>query len=551
MKKMHVVSVCAVLILVISCAAMCMGCGIFSACEDDNKEPPTYTVQYTDDTGTHQVSVTKGEVWKIEEIPEKFGYTFTGLFDAETGGTQYVNAQGSSLSAFTDKKNLVLFPQFAPIEYTVLLDYGDASVTGSRSIKVNYDADIAELPKNLTVQYKDFKGWYTEPNCGGTQIADAYGMVPQNAKLTEKTFDLSDPDGNVTLYAGFTWVKYTVTFYFGGSTPSEEMQVEHGTPVKNVCPETRVDGKAVLSWSESQGGAEWNGTITGGKVLYAKEWAPYIGFDTAGGDKQNPVIAQAGASIELPVPTRKNYKFLRWETQSGSTYTATTMPSTSLTVKAVWQAMLVFNENGGTDVADISVAAGQTVTLPAPTREGYFFAGWYTEAKEKYTATQMPSEGMALKAGWYKAKTEVKVILAGNETMQCTSNKWTMVSSLTMDFSKFLPDDFNDTVTLLVKYKAKHKRGSSQDPKKVAIGFYSKSSVSSEYLLKSASTSHSTSDYSSEKVQFNAKLQGNKVYVAIASDGFTNYLMGNSEYGGVFSDISVSITYPLTAKLYV
>ena len=92
MKRRICITTVAVAITLIasSCFGSCFGCGDYDGGE--SPEPITYTVQYTDDGGVHTVTVTKGEPYSISAIPEKFGYEFLGLFDAETGGTKFVNA---------------------------------------------------------------------------------------------------------------------------------------------------------------------------------------------------------------------------------------------------------------------------------------------------------------------------------------------------------------------------------------------------------------------------------------------------------------------------
>ncbi len=43
---------------------------------------------------------------------------------------------------------------------------------------------------------------------------------------------------------------------------------------------------------------------------------------------------------------------------------------------------VTFDSNGGSDVAKQTVTSGEKVNKPAdPTREGYEFAGWYTDSK--------------------------------------------------------------------------------------------------------------------------------------------------------------------------
>lgn len=400
------------------CTMFLTGCGLLGVSgSDDNGTPTEYTIQYTDDAGTHTLTVTDGAPYALEVLPERVGYDFLGLFDAEAGGTQYVSASGASLAPFTDKKNMVLFPQFAAKEYTVVLDYQGAEVTGQRSVTVKYGEKLPELPKNLSKEHSVFAGWYTEENCGGTQVADAYGLIPDKSTLNTSLFDISAGE-YLYLYAGFDVETFTVTFNFGSGIPSEEMEVEYNTPVSEVIPETRNEqGQAVLSWSKTSGGDQlFTGNITDDTVLYAVEWAPVIELDLNGGTGKTAVIARAGAAVALPTPERENYKFLYWETMSGDEADITEMPANGAQLKAVWQAMLVFDENGGTEVKDISQAAGTAVTLPTPEKEGFIFAGWYTADKEPYTSGSMPSASVELKAGWYASKEITLDYASGDET---------------------------------------------------------------------------------------------------------------------------------------
>ncbi len=76
------------------------------------KEVLSYTIMYSNGEDVHTLTVKTGELWYIQEIPTKSGYTFKGYFDAEEGGTQYTTADGVCLSAFYETEHLVLYPQF-------------------------------------------------------------------------------------------------------------------------------------------------------------------------------------------------------------------------------------------------------------------------------------------------------------------------------------------------------------------------------------------------------------------------------------------------------
>ena len=399
-------------------ASMILICVVLMGCSFFNSTPKNYTIQYSDEAGTHTLTVTEGMPYSLENIPYKYGYEFLGLYDAQTGGTQYVGATGASLAPYKDKENKVLFPQFKPIDYTVILNYGEATITGERSFTVAYGTTLPELPRNLVLEHNKFTGWYTEAEEKGTQIADTYGNLPLVSVLNEENFKL-DESKRIYLYAGFSLETYTVTFCFDEGLPSEKVAVLYNTPISQIVPKTRNSKKkAGLSWSKSQGGEAFTGNITEDMVLYVKEWAPVIELNGNGADVI-PLVAKAGSTISLPAPTKPVAKFLHWEDENGKIQNITKMPSTSMKPDAVWQAKIEFDENGGTDVDDISESAGQSITLPMPEKDGYIFAGWYTADKEEYTQTKMPSTGIALKAGWYKAKEKTVNLITGVEEWQC------------------------------------------------------------------------------------------------------------------------------------
>ena len=543
---------------VIMATAVCFtACDFGGSGSSDNQqtEPVLYTIQYTDDVGTHQIQVQSGQPYSIENIPSRTGYDFMGLFDAETGGTQYVNGQGASVAPFTDNKNMVLFPQFKAKTYKVILNYGEALVTGSRELSVEYNSELPELPVNLTVANKDFKGWYTEPNCGGTQIADTYGVLPERRLLTEQNFDVENDNGFIYLYAGFKGVPRTVTFHVGDGNAPIEMQIEHGTDISSVVPDYRDEkGYAVLEWTQDPDPTDesqvFRGEITRDIVLYAKTFAPIIELDANGGEEITPVVQIAGKSITLPVPVRKNYKFRYWADASGHEVSYSTMPSESIELTAVWQAMLVFDENGGESVQDISQASGETIELPTPEREGYFFAGWFDEYGEKCEITKMPETSEVLKAGWYRRRQMTQVLLSADDSITCTSTDPVIINEMTIDLSEVLPSNFAGDIILEVSWKAKHENCSTSNPEDVFLAFYSQKPVSSTYLLGwSGISCDSTSSYASKTTTLSVSLTGNTIYTAISSDMNGNLLFGMYNYG-IVSDISAVIYYPDTSVMY-
>jgi len=565
MKKKLFSAVCTVITVIIIGTLLLAGCTDIGG-SGGGTEPQEYTIQYTDNSGAHTLTVADGASYSLDVVPEKVGHEFLGLYDAEVGGTQYVSASGSSLAPFTDKKNMVLFPQFKAKDYTVILDYQGAAVTGSRQLTVTYGNSLPELPKNLNGEHKEFAGWYTQTECGGTKVADQYGLIPLVSVLNEQNFDLSGT--SVTLYAGFEAEKHIVTFCFEEGMDTEEMEVAYDTPISKVVPKTRVNGNAVLTWSKTKGGEVWNGKVTEDIVLYAVEYAPVIEFDTDGGKEVTPVVARAGATIILPTPTKELAKFAYWEDMSGNKYTSTTMPSNSTSLKAIWQAKLVFDSNGGSKVDDISVAAGNAVTLPKPEKAGFIFAGWYTADREQYTSTTMPAAGVKLKAGWYKTKSVKKDFISGDRGCRTVGYKTPRLTpDFDIDFTELISElDWTKPINVGIVFHADFRHYTDNGGgfplyyTKEHFYYYSQPIVNSAYLIDHIIVDHGNGAINENLVtctfSMQATVTGGKIYAALGADKDCfrkSYQAADNYYycGWDMFNFWAEISYPDTTNLYL
>ncbi|MBQ8726720.1 MAG: InlB B-repeat-containing protein [Clostridia bacterium] len=459
-----------------------------------------YVIQYTDDAGVHSITVTTDALYSLDEIPEKHGYDFIGLFETKTGGRQYVDENGNALFPFRGNQNTVLFPHFKAKEYTLVLDYQGAPVTGDRSMTVSYDSLITNLPLGLELEHKTFLGWFTKPSCDGVQVADRYGEIPMKNLVNETVFDLSGD--TIYLYAGFETEKHTVVFNFGNGVASEEIQVAYGSDVKDILYQTRVGGNGVLTWSTEENDEDKSHVFTGKIIedttLYAVEFAPVIEFNVNGGKQIAPIIATANTPISLPIPQKEDYLFVEWLDNSGNVTDLTAMPTQSITLSAKWQAKLIFDENGGSDVQDVSKPSEESIVLPAPQKDGFIFAGWYTQDKSKYESTAMPSTSVHLKAGWYKALEETVIEIPSN-TQKCILTKKPSVENSTFDnccykfnYSHFFPKE--ELVTVTIKWHVKL-YVESTTTEKFFVDFYSEKTVSSNYLLGKEVFNNVTSSY--------------------------------------------------------
>lgn len=88
-------------------------------------------------------------------------------------------------------------------------------------------------------------------------------------------------------------------------------------------------------------------------------------------------------------PTHSTYKFDGWVDENGRNFTAATVVENNIVVYGKWQCIVTLDAAGGKvnskDVEKINVSIGGRVYLPKATRNGYQFAGWFTQKNGKGT----------------------------------------------------------------------------------------------------------------------------------------------------------------------
>ena len=120
----------------------------------------------------------------------------------------------------------------------------------------------------------------------------------------------------------------------------------------------------------------------------------------------------ASEAVTLPTPTRSGYIFAGWYTAAsggtrvggaGESYT----PSADITLYAQWgkPCTVTYNANGGSCGTASEKYSGTALTLPTPTRDGYWFIGWYDAAEGGNKigdagTTYNPSGEITLYAHW-------------------------------------------------------------------------------------------------------------------------------------------------------
>ena len=145
----------------------------------------------------------------------------------------------------------------------------------------------------------------------------------------------------------------------------------------------------------------------------------------------------ASAAVTLPTPSRSGYIFSGWYTAAsggtriggaGDSYT----PSANITLYAQWgkPCTVTYDANGGTCGTASEKYTGTALTLPTPTRDGYWFVGWYDAATGGNKigdagATYNPSDEITLYAHWQEKIEYTVTYNANGGTCGTASEKYT------------------------------------------------------------------------------------------------------------------------------
>lgn len=207
-------------------------------------------------------------------------------------------------------------------------------------------------------------------------------------------------------YAGFEGLlAITGTAVNGSATTGSGV---HGSPITNPTQPAGVRYLAVAS-------------TVADRSSFSLDYVAIVSFDTTGGSTIADAVVPIGSPLSEPTsPTRSGFSFAGWELGS-EPYDFGSPVSGSLTLSATWTPLDVyrvsFDSAGGSAVADQEVYDGEPATTPpAPTRNGFVFAGW-TLSGEPYTFSTPVTGPITLTATWTIATYRVTFDSAGGSSV--------------------------------------------------------------------------------------------------------------------------------------
>lgn len=408
------------------------------------KTANSYTVTFDLNGGSGsiaQISVTYDSYYPAMEAPTRTGYTFNGWYTAKSGGYQ-VN---ESVRVTTDSSH-TLYARWSPITYTISYNgNGSTSGTMSDSTSLNYDQEYTLRENYYSKSGASFQGWALTPD----------GDVVYANKALVK--NLSNEDKKIViLYAVWGDKKITVTFNSNGgnaSTPSSK-EVTYGKSYGELAVATRNDENTPIGHTTSYTFDGWFTKVSGGDkvlsdttvtdendhTLYA-HWVSQttanvytVTFDPMGGEVAPTEIAVTYGQMykDLPNPVKTGYMFVGWYDAESNlvNHTVNVTATSNHILYAHWgtyNLMLDAREgqfDGGAAITNIPCVLGENYpkNLPIPSRSGYLFAGWWTEAGvQKIDSDIITEDGLCLYARWKEnssAVEEVNLIFDYNDGSQ-------------------------------------------------------------------------------------------------------------------------------------
>ncbi|MGN0437422.1 MAG: InlB B-repeat-containing protein [Lachnospiraceae bacterium] len=342
--------------------------------------PATYT--YTTATITLKSAVKKG-------------YTFGGWYSDSTFKKRVTQIVKGSLG------NKVLYAKWIKKVYTITYKLNGGVNNSANPVKYSVVNPTITL-KAPTRKGYTFMGWYSD-----------------STFKTKVTKIVTGSTGNRVLYAKWVLTKYKIVYKLNGGTNHTGNPTAYTMKTATFSFKKPVrKGYTFVGWyKDSKFTAPITGIkqgTTGNKTLYAKWKANKynIKFNANGGtgtmSNQVFVYGDIQRPLTLNKFTKTGYTFVGWATSTTNAANQvvkfkngqkinnlSTVSGKTINLYAVWiknttSFRIIYNLDGGTNHSlnpNSYKVTSPTITLYAPMKEGYAFAGWYSDANFKNKVT--------------------------------------------------------------------------------------------------------------------------------------------------------------------
>lgn len=248
--------------------------------------------------------------------------------------------------------------------------------------------------------------------------------------------------------------KVTVTFDAdGGTCNTTTLSIDKGQKITNI-PSATKSNHDFLGWYDTNNNQLTTDTAINENITYTAKWKSKttpvtkstVKFDANGGmcDTTQIEVVDGQTISNIPEPFMNGYTFEGWFDDNGNKLTTNTVISYDIMYTAKWTKdkepevqkwSVIFNPNEGTfdnnpalQLITITVDNGKSIdtsNIPVVKRDGYDFAGWYTQANGGVLFEQSIkiSSNRTLYAHWNKQMVKVTYNANGGTFSDGTSSK--------------------------------------------------------------------------------------------------------------------------------
>lgn len=430
----------------------------------------TYVVPENADNTTNATTNATFTIWDNVQLAAATadGYEFKGWFVTDNEGEKQITA----IAAGTEFHSLVLVGKFETETYTITY----AGVDGATHN--NQGTFTVELPNlkltDATKKGYTFEGWYTEANGQGTRVTEIE---------CSKTYE------NVTVYAHFTPIVYTITYVTYGGAPvagqtlvgtyTIEEELTFATLEKagydftawyTVVEPTADDApKAGITKGETGNITVYaQYTVKEYKIEYETDASIDEELTAANGFKDKFTVETPTFTLKAP-KVKPGFEFKGWKDETGkiiSAVTVGTIGDLKLTpVITPIEYKIFYNFGTGVQFSEVNNDAnaitwstffgGQSPALVAATRTHYNFVGWsytnpeteeakflaYDEATKTWTIPNTTYENVTVYAVWEKANYKIDYDIDGYKYKILVDDKGVPVLNPTTEDVQYVDKD--------------------------------------------------------------------------------------------------------------
>ncbi|NME72821.1 leucine-rich repeat protein, partial [Flammeovirga aprica] len=334
----------------------------------DNLLTIEYSITYESNAGTHA----NEESYTIEssEITftsaTKLGYSFEGWYSEP----EFTNKVESLASGSTG--DVTLYAKYSPIEYSITYE----SNAGTHTNEESYTIESSEITfTSATKLGYSFEGWYSEPEFTNKVESIASGSI-----------------GDVTLYAKYSPIEYSITYESNAGTHANEESYTIESSEITLTSATKL-GYTFEGWYSDSEFTNKVASITSGSTgdvtLYAK-FTPEsytITYNTDGGEHSNlESYTIESSEITLSEATKLGYTFEGWYSDSEFTTEVTSITTGStgnVTLFAKYRPVnysITYEADGGnhSNPSSFTVESSEIILVDGE-KTGYNFDGWYSD----------------------------------------------------------------------------------------------------------------------------------------------------------------------------